>query len=90
MIIQSILEAVIAKDTDHPYLKKGIVKSHLIKSCGLKPPIAEKYLEKMENAGYITSHSEAWGERTINIYEVTPKGKERYEWFVKINAELGD
>ncbi len=43
----------------------------------------------MEKAGYIISHEESWGERKINIYEITQKGRERYEWFVKINTELG-
>jgi len=42
----------------------------------------------MENAGYVTSHAETWGERAIIIYEIISKGKERYEWFVKINTEL--
>jgi predicted transcriptional regulator len=65
-----------------------MIKSHIIKLCGLKVATAEKYLEKMEKAGYIISHTQPWGERTINIVEITQKGKERYEWFVKINAEL--
>ena len=88
LIIQSILEALLKIDLKHPYLKKGIVKSHLVKACRLKQLTAEKYLDKMEKAEYIISHTEQWGERTIIIYEITPKGKDRYEWFVKINAEL--
>ena len=42
----------------------------------------------MENAGYITSHEESWGERKIKVYKITPIGRERYEWFVKINMEI--
>jgi DNA-binding PadR family transcriptional regulator len=60
----------------------------VIKYSALKNATAEKYLKKMENAGYIISHVESWGEREIIIYEITAKGRERYEWFVKINTEL--
>lgn len=88
LIIQSILETLIHTDSDHPYLKSGKIKSHVIKSCGLKVATAEKYLEKMEKAGYIITRTEPWGERTITIIDITQKGRERYEWFVKINAEL--
>ncbi|MFW9906081.1 MAG: transcriptional regulator [Candidatus Thorarchaeota archaeon] len=48
----------------------------------------EKYLTNMENAGYIETNEEYWGERKITIYQITPKGHERFQWFVKINAEL--
>jgi predicted transcriptional regulator len=88
MIIQSILETLIHTDPDHPYLKSGKIKSHVVKSCGLKVITAEKYLEKMEKAGYIITRNESWGERTITILDITPKGRERYTWFVKINTEL--
>src|SRR5271157_1353881 len=88
VIIQSILETLLKADQGSSYVKKGIVKTHLVKTCRLKALTAEKYFEKMENAGYVTSHSETWGERSIIMYEITPKGKERYEWFVKINTEL--
>jgi predicted transcriptional regulator len=88
LIIQSILETLLHTDSENEYLKKGAIKSHVVKRCGLKVQTAEKYIEKMEKAGYIITHTESWGERTINIIEITPKGKERYEWFVKINAEL--
>lgn len=42
----------------------------------------------MEQAGYIISSKEPWGEREIIIYNLTEKGKERYRWFMQINAEL--
>ena len=42
----------------------------------------------MEKAGYIRSYKEPWGDRERIIYELLPLGRERYEWFVKINSEL--
>ena len=39
-------------------------------------------------AGYIQEKRDAWGERTIITYELLPLGKERYDWFRKINSEL--
>ncbi len=89
IIIQTILERILRTDKNKPHERKGVIKSHLIKYCALKTSTAEKYLIKMEKAGYIISHEESWGERKINIYEITQKGRERYEWFVKINTELG-
>jgi len=88
VIIQTILECILRVEKHSASLRKGIVKSHLIKYCALKAATAEKYLKKMESAGYIISHVEPWGEREVIIYDITPKGMERYEWFVKINAEL--
>jgi len=88
LIIQSILETLLKTDKESEFIKKGSIKSHVIKQCGLKVQTAEKYIEKMEKAGYIMMHTQSWGERTINIIEITAKGKERYEWFVKINTEL--
>lgn len=89
MIIQTILEGILRGHKQNtPYQRKGIVKSQLIKYCNLKTSIAEKYLTKMENAGYITTHEEFWGERKIIIYQITPKGHERYQWFIMINTEL--
>jgi len=84
MIIQNILEALL-----YDLNEKGMVKSHLIESCGLKTSTAEKYLTKMETAGYIESNEEKWGkERMKIILKLTPLGRQRYEWFVKINSEL--
>ncbi|MCF2141657.1 MAG: transcriptional regulator [Candidatus Lokiarchaeota archaeon] len=88
MIILSILEAIFRAEQGHYLTKKGIVKSHLLKRCKLKASTAEKYLTKMEQAGYIISSKEPWGEREIIIYNLTEKGKERYRWFMQINAEL--
>lgn len=88
LIVQSILETLLKTDYYDPNPKNGKIKTHIIKACGLKVQTAEKYLDKMEKAGYIKLHSESWGEREIFLYEITPKGKERYEWFVKINTEL--
>lgn len=88
LIIQDILDAILQVENRHLYVKKGILKSHLIKITGLKTATAEKYLQKLENAGYIESHEENWGERKIIVYQTTPKGRERYKWFVKINTEI--
>ena len=87
MIILNILEALLRKKSN-PYNTTGIVKSNLIKKCNLKTTTADKYLSSMEDAGYITSNEEPWGERTVILYKITDLGRERYEWFVKINAEL--
>ncbi|MFX0073561.1 MAG: hypothetical protein ACFFAO_20990 [Candidatus Hermodarchaeota archaeon] len=88
MIIQTILEGILRAERDKFNQRNGIIKSHLIEYSGLKVATAEKYLSKLEGAGYISSHTESWGERTINIYATTTKGKERYHWFVQINTEL--
>lgn len=88
LIIQTILEGIIRAERVDSLLKKGIVKSHLIRYCGLKTSTAEKYLIKLENAKYIEKHEEMWGDRVIFIYTITPLGRERHEWFVKINSEM--
>ena len=88
MIIQSILEAILRSEKHHSTNSDGILKSHLIKKCGLKVKTAEKYLSKMENAGYIESKISYWGERKIILFTITQKGKLRYSWFVAINTEL--
>ena len=89
IIIQNILEGILRSFKDKRNPRKGIIKSHLIEYCALKTSTAEKYFNRMEQAGYISSHEESWGERVRIIYEITQKGRERYEWFVKINTELG-
>jgi predicted transcriptional regulator len=88
IIIQTILEGIIRAERDRSNEKDGIVKSHLIDYCNLKTSTAEKYLSKLINAEYIKSYEEPWGERTINIYKTTKRGRQRYEWFVKINTEM--
>lgn len=89
IIIQTILEGILRAFKDRHNPRNGIIKSHLIEYCALKTSTAEKYFNRMELAGYISSHEEPWGKRVRKIYEITPKGRERYEWFVKINTELG-
>jgi DNA-binding PadR family transcriptional regulator len=42
----------------------------------------------LKEAGYIEEKRESWGEREIIVYELTPLGRERYNWFRKINDEL--
>jgi DNA-binding PadR family transcriptional regulator len=54
----------------------------------LKATSAEKYLEMMKVAGYIEERRSDWGAREIIVYEITPLGRERYDWFRKINDEL--
>jgi predicted transcriptional regulator len=88
LIIQDILESILRVERENLHIKKGIIKSHLIKYTALKTATAEKYLQKMEKAGYIISQAESWGERKITVYHTTPIGRERYQWFVKINAEI--
>ena len=87
LIIQTILEGILRAERKNSLIK-GIIKSHLINYCGLKSTTADKYLMKLENAGYIESQEEPWGDRTIIIYKITSLGKERYQWFVKINSEI--
>ena len=42
----------------------------------------------LKEAGYITEERDAWGERTVIRYQLTTLGKDRYDWFRKINSEL--
>ena len=67
MIIQTILEGILRAERDKFNERNGIIKSHLIEYSGLKLATAEKYLSKLEGAGYISSHTESWGERTISV-----------------------
>ena len=88
IIIQEILEAILRKEREYLHVKNGIIKYQLIKSLGLKTTTAEKYLQKMEKAGYIRSEESEWGDRKRTTYYTTPIGRHRYTWFVKINAEI--
>jgi hypothetical protein len=36
----------------------------------------------------IAEIKQPWGARMIKVYELTPLGRERYEWFKTINLEL--
>jgi predicted transcriptional regulator len=88
LIIQSILEVLVHADHYHNPPEDMVVKSHLSQQVGLKASTADKYLSKMERAEYIEVKIMPWGEREVNFYKITPKGKQRYEWFVQINADL--
>ena len=68
--------------------KGRALKTHVIQCANLKTTSADKYIEMLVNSGYVTEKKESWGERTIIIYEMTPLGRERYEWFKRINDEL--
>ncbi|MFX1273741.1 MAG: hypothetical protein ACFFBP_14305 [Promethearchaeota archaeon] len=88
IIIQRILENILRAERNKANPRKGIIKSHLIDYCSLKSTTAEKYFNKLENAGYITSNEESWGQRMRIIYNTTEKGRERYQWFVQINTDM--
>jgi predicted transcriptional regulator len=64
------------------------LKTHIIQCANLKTTSAEKYFDMMKEAGYIREERENWGERFVIVYQLTPLGKERYDWFRKINGEL--
>jgi predicted transcriptional regulator len=68
--------------------KGRALKTHVVQCANLKTTSADKYIEMLLDAGYISEKKESWGERTIIIYEITSLGRERYEWFKKINDEL--
>jgi predicted transcriptional regulator len=68
--------------------KGRALKTHVIQCANLKTTSADKYIEMLVNSGYISEKKESWGERTIIVYEVTSLGRERYEWFKRINDEL--
>lgn len=83
-IIQNILECIYKKSKT----RKRVLKTHIIQYANLKTPMAEKYLEMLENAKYIVKREGKWGDRNVIYYELTPLGYERYTWFCRINAEL--
>jgi predicted transcriptional regulator len=68
--------------------KGRALKTHVLQCANLKATTAEKYLEMMKVAGYIEERRSDWGAREIIVYEMTPLGRERYDWFRKINDEL--
>ncbi len=82
-IVLRILECIAARRSNGRALK-----THIIQCANLKTTSAEKYLEMLREAGYITENRENWGERIVIVYELTPLGKERYNWFNRINTEL--
>ena len=83
-IIQRILECISQKSMTQP----RVLKTHIIQYANLKTPMAERYLQMLTQAGYITEKEGTWGERKVIYYELTDLGRKRYTWFQKINAEL--
>lgn len=82
-IVLKILECITRNQANGRALK-----THVIQCANLKTTTAERYIEMLKEAGYISEKKDKWGERSVIIYEMTPLGKERYEWFMKINSEL--
>jgi predicted transcriptional regulator len=82
-IVLKILECITKNQA-----KGRALKTHVIQCANLKTTTAERYIEMLKEAGYISENKDKWGERSVIIYEMTPLGKERYEWFLKINSEL--
>ena len=68
--------------------KGRALKTHIIQCANLKTTSAEKYITMLKDAGYIEEKRVAWGAREVIVYELTPLGKARYEWFRTINDEL--
>jgi predicted transcriptional regulator len=64
------------------------LKTHVIQCANLKTTSAEKYIDMLKTAGYVVEIKQPWGARMIIVYELTPLGRERYEWFKTINIEL--
>ncbi len=82
-IVLRILECIASSQS-----RGRALKTHIIQCANLKTTSAEKYLEMLKEAGYITERRENWGERVVIAYELTPLGRERYNWFKRINSEL--
>ncbi|MHC1688306.1 MAG: winged helix-turn-helix domain-containing protein [Methanothrix sp.] len=82
-IVLKILECISKSQA-----KGRALKTHVIQCANLKTTSAEKYITMLKEAGYIDEKRENWGEREIIVYELTPLGRERYNWFRKINDEL--
>jgi predicted transcriptional regulator len=82
-IVLKILECI-----SRDYSQGKILKTHIIQYANLQTTSAEKYLDMLKEAGYIQEEKEMWGERIIIGYRLTPLGKERYDWFRRINNEL--
>ena len=84
VIIQSILEELVKRG-----LKEGVVKSHIYKSVGLKTAVGEKYLEELSVAQYLIIKEEPWGEQRVrHMVYLTPRGLQRFEWFLQLSNEL--
>ena len=83
-IILKILECILKKKSS----RGRALKTHIMQYANLKTTMAEKYLNSLENAGYIKRVEDTWGKRTVIYYDITEKGIERYRWFSKIDTEL--
>lgn len=83
MLIQSILEELLKAGPD------GMVKTQIYKNVGIKTTIGEKYIEQLVNAGYIKVEEEQWGKERIRMrVSITPKGEQRFAWFMQLSNEL--
>jgi len=82
-IVLKILECIAKSEA-----KGRVLKTHVVQCANLKTTSGEKYLDMLKEAGYLVEKREAWGERVVITYELTPLGKERYEWFAKMNLEI--
>ena len=82
-IVLKILECIATNQS-----RGRALKTHIIQCANLKTTSAEKYLEMLKEAGYVQEKRENWGERVVIVYELTPLGRERYNWFKRINTEL--
>ena len=82
MIIHSILEESMRHD------QEGLIKYKLFKNLSLRTSIGEKYLARLEQAGYLTVEQEYVGKKTRYRIKITPLGIERFEWFIRITTEL--
>ncbi len=68
--------------------KGRALKTHVIQCANLKATTGERYIDMLKEAEYITEKKEMWGERMVITYEVTRLGRERFEWFMKLDSEL--
>ncbi len=68
--------------------KGRALKTHVIQCANLKTTSAESYLNMLKDAGYVEEKRVEWGAREVIVYELTPLGRERYNWFKMINDEL--
>lgn len=68
--------------------KGRALKTHIIQCANLKTTSAEKYINMLKDADYVVEKRVPWGAREVIVYELTPLGKARYEWFKTINNEL--
>jgi predicted transcriptional regulator len=82
-IVLKILECISKNQ-----LKGRALKTHIIQCANLKTTSAEKYINMLKEAGYVEEKRLDWGAREVIIYELTPLGRSRYDWFRTINDEL--